>query len=154
MKQRRGITMDKKLVISLGVIAALVLIAVIVFVPKGSGGVPDSTGLPKYALASRNITEAYLFARDNPDKLEGINCWCGCMQVPHNGRLHNRGLLDCYFKENGEYESHAAGCAMCIEDTLEVKDLYAQGMTKDQIKKIIDAEHTDVRQAVTSQGSG
>lgn len=144
--------MDKKIIISLGIIAALILITAVVFVPKGSGNVPDSTGLPKYALASRNITEAYLYARDNPDKLGGINCWCSCMQMAHNGRLHKRGLLDCFIKEDGSYETHGSTCAMCVNDTLQVKSLYAQSKTKDQIREIIDAKHADVRQAFASKG--
>ncbi|MGD0079848.1 MAG: PCYCGC motif-containing (lipo)protein [Methanoregula sp.] len=135
--------MDKKYLISILMIIALAGVTMIVFLPQGTQSSPDSSGLPEYALASDRIKEAYLFARDNPEKLDGITCYCGCMQMAHNGRIHKRGLLDCFIKEDGEYESHGAYCQMCVDDTLQVKGLYAQGMGKTQIQAIIDAKHAN-----------
>ncbi|MDD5024774.1 MAG: PCYCGC motif-containing (lipo)protein [Methanoregula sp.] len=140
--------MDRKLIVSIAIIVALIAVTAIIFLPRGAGAAPDSSGLPDYALASDRIKEAYLYARDNPERLDGINCWCSCMQMAHNGRIHSRGLLDCFRKENGEYDPHGASCTMCFEDALQVKSLYTEGKTKEEIKAVIDAKHADIRQAI------
>jgi hypothetical protein len=145
--------MDKKLMVSVVIIVALVAVAAIIFLPRDTGTAPDPSGLPKYALASDRIKEAYLYARDNPEKLNGINCYCSCMQMAHNGRIHSRGLLDCFKKENGDYDSHGASCKMCFDDALQVKSLYDQGKTKDEIKAVIDAKHAGGSQGITPMGN-
>lgn len=140
--------MDGKLIISIAIIVALVAVAAIIFLPHSSGISPDPSGLPKYALANARITDAYVYARDNPDALNGVKCYCSCMQVAHNGRIHQRGLLDCFIKENGDYESHGASCQMCVDDTLQVKSLYTEGRTKDEIKPVIDAKRANLTRSM------
>lgn len=103
---------------------------------RGSG----NSGLPSYALKNKDAKEAYLFATENPEALDGVKCHCGCMEVSHEGRLHSRGLLDCF--RNGEkYDSHGAGCNMCVYDSLEVKKLASEGKSKEDIKRIIDEKY-------------
>jgi hypothetical protein len=114
----------------------------LIFLP-GSAKSPDPTGLPAFALGTDRIKEAYKYARDNATELNGEPCYCGCMQMAHNGRLHKRGLLDCFIKEDGTYEVHGSTCEMCVNDTLLVKNLVAQGKTHDEIKAVIDKEHAD-----------
>jgi hypothetical protein len=133
--------MDKKYLISIAVILALAGVTILVFLPHGAQATGGNSTLPAYALTSDRIKEAYIFARDNPEKLDGIRCYCGCMQMAHNGRIHKRGLLDCFIQDDGSYDSHGAYCQMCVDDTLQVKSLYAQGMTKTRIQAVIDAKH-------------
>jgi hypothetical protein len=97
--------------------------------------------LPSYAFASADITEAYLFATEHPDALNGVECHCGCMETPHGGRIHTRGLIDCYFREDGTYDTHASNCARCIADTLDVKTLFLKGMSKDAINQTLEAKY-------------
>jgi hypothetical protein len=97
--------------------------------------------LPSYAFASADVTEAYLFATEHPDALNGVECHCGCMETPHGGRLHTRGLIDCYFKEDGTYDTHASACARCVADTLEVKTLFENGMSRDAINQTLEAKY-------------
>jgi hypothetical protein len=137
--------MDKKLIVSIASIALLVAVTVLIFVPQGEGTTPGPGALPKYALSSDRIKEAYLYARDNPEALNGVKCYCSCMQMAHNGRVHKRGLLDCFMKENGDYESHGASCQMCVDDTLQVKSLYDEGRTKEEIKTVIDTKHENLK---------
>jgi hypothetical protein len=141
--------MDRKLIVSIAIIVALVAVTAIIFLPHGTSSTPDATGLPKYALASDRIKEAYLYARDNQDALDGVKCYCSCMQMTHDGRIHKRGLADCFMKENGDYDSHGANCKRCVDDTLQVKSLYAEGKTKDEIKAVIDAKHSGGSQGIT-----
>lgn len=99
------------------------------------------SGLPWYARVSANVTEAYLFATEHPDVLNGVECHCGCMERPHGGRIHTRGLIDCYFMENGTYDPHASECARCIADTLEAKTLFEKGMSRDAINQTLEAKY-------------
>lgn len=119
---------------------ALILLVSTTFVLFGNSSKGD-TDLPAYALINGEIQEAYSFATENPEALNGVNCHCGCMNIVHEGRIHSRGLLDCFKKENGEYDRHAANCAMCITDALEVKQLLQKGKTKEEIKQTIDNKY-------------
>ena len=112
----------------------------------------DLSRLPSYAFTSDDITEAYLFATEHPDVLNGVECHCSCMESPHNGRFHTRGLIDCYFKEDGTYDAHASVCARCIADTLEVKSLFEKGMSKDAINRTLEAKYESGTVSAPSMG--
>ncbi|MDP2925120.1 MAG: PCYCGC motif-containing (lipo)protein [Nanoarchaeota archaeon] len=131
--------MKNKWIISIGIFMVLLLITFFVFGNPAPKNNPDN--LPPYAFINSQAKEAYLFAKNNPDSLNGVNCHCGCMKIVHNGRLHSRGLLDCFMKPNEEFDSHGANCKMCYVDALEVKKMINKGKTKEEIKKIIDSKY-------------
>lgn len=131
--------MKNKWLISFGIFMAMVLVTFSVFRSPPIENNPDN--LPRYAFISDQVKEAYLYAKNNPEALNGVNCHCGCMETIHEGRLHSRGLLDCFMKPNGEFDGHGANCKMCYMDALEVKQLIQEGKTKDEIKKIIDLKY-------------
>lgn len=134
-----------KWIISIVILAVLFGFGIYLITPAGiSGKTVNGIKLPKYAMSSPQIEEAYLFAKENPNALDSINCYCSCMQMEHNGRTHKRGLLDCFFKENGDFEEHASQCNMCVTDALLVKNLTLQGKTKEEIKVVIDAKYTEL----------
>lgn len=124
-------------VISLSIFILLISMTFFIFGNRSK----NSIGLPSYALINDKIKEGYLFATENPDALNGVNCFCGCMKTVHNGRIHNRGLLDCFKKENNDYDSHAANCDMCITEALEVRKLTGKNKTKEEIKNYIDSKY-------------
>ncbi|MBI4018599.1 MAG: hypothetical protein HY368_03245 [Candidatus Aenigmarchaeota archaeon] len=128
----------KKIHIALIGLMAVALVAglVVTFSGKASGGIPA------YATRHPLVKEAYMFAVENPGALDGVNCYCGCMHHPHDGRVHSRGLLDCYRTADGGFDRHASECDMCIMDALQVKEMTAQGKTKDEIKRYIDGKYT------------
>lgn len=125
--------------ISLSILIILISSFFIIFLKEQNTG-----SLPYYALRDERTKEAYTFAKENQDALNGINCHCGCMEAIHNGRIHKRGLLDCFIKEDNTFEPHGAGCEMCVYDTLQVKQLYREGKNKDKIKSIIDGKYTSL----------
>ncbi len=96
--------------------------------------------LPDYSMIKPGIKEAYSFAKLDGEKLNGLPCNCGCMNdaANHGGRLHSRGLIDCFMQgdinNGGEWDAHASECGLCYEDALYAKGLYNQGKTKDEIK--------------------
>ena len=107
--------------------------------------------LPSYALLKPQIKEAYSFAKLEGDKLQDLPCNCGCMSdaSSHGGRLHSRGLLDCFIEgdlsNGGKWDSHASECGLCYEDALEAKKLYEQGKTKEEIKEILLEKYSKLK---------
>lgn len=129
------------------IIISLLVLSIYFIFPKNitSDNIKIS-GLPAYALASEKIKEAYLFAKENPEALDGINCYCGCMQMMHNGRIHSEGLHDCFLNPNSSdgFEIHGSECDMCVNDALQVKSLLEENKTKEEIKAIIDSKYVNV----------
>ncbi len=104
--------------------------------------------LPNYAFTKPGIKEAYSFAKLESDKLNGLPCNCGCMTdaAGHGGRLHSRGLIDCFMQgdinNGGKWNSHASECGLCYEDALYAKNLYEQEKTKEEIKLILEEKYS------------
>ena len=104
--------------------------------------------LPDYAFTKPLIKEGYEFAKLNPEKLDGLRCNCGCMDdaASHGGRLHSRGLLDCFMQgdvsNSGEWDAHASECGLCVEDAVYAKNLYEEGKSKEDIAALLEAKYS------------
>jgi len=103
--------------------------------------------LPTYAFIKPDIKAAYSYAKLDADKLIGLPCNCGCMSdaANHGGRLHSRGLIDCFMQgdvnNKGKWDAHASECGLCYQDALYAKSLYEEGKTKEEIKKMLEAKY-------------
>ncbi len=104
-------------------------------------------GLPTYAFTGLRVKEAYSFAKLSPESLDGLPCNCGCMTDAknHGGRLHTRGLIDCFMNGNvnagGSWDRHASECGLCYEDALLAKEEYENEKNKEEIKEILMARY-------------
>lgn len=83
------------------------------------------------------VQQSYQFAAANPDILEQIPCYCGCGAMGHNSNY------DCYVSEVSSdgsivYDSHALGCSICVDITLDTMRLLDQGKEVKEIKAFID----------------
>lgn len=90
--------------------------------------------------ASPHIQEAYTFAASHPRDLEYQPCYCGCRQAGHTSNL------SCFAKSvspEGQltYDSHAAGCDLCLDIALDVKRLKDEGQSPLAIRQYIDAQY-------------
>ena len=107
--------------------------------------------LPDYAMLKPDIKEAYSYAKLNSEMLNGLPCNCGCGEdaSSHGGRLHSRGLVDCFMNgnvnEGGVWDQHASECGLCYEDALYAKNLYDEGKTKDEIKEILVDKYSKLK---------
>lgn len=110
-----------KLIAILSIVALLALIGIGVYNSRTGYIIEDGIKLPSYAMTDQKIKTAYIYAVTNSEDLDGIPCYCGCMQHPHGGRIHERGLLDCFMKADGSFDRHASECDMCINDALKVQ---------------------------------
>src|ERR1700756_1939603 len=87
-----------------------------------------------YASASTSLTlnpdqftgdvrKAYRVARDHPELLAQLHCYCGCeLQDGH------KSLLDCY------RTNHAASCDICVGEAVTAAKLADEGMPVEQIR--------------------
>jgi mono/diheme cytochrome c family protein len=71
------------------------------------------------------VAYAYDVAKQIPQTLERIGCFCACYRVGHTS------LLDCY------KDRHGANCQICVEEALAAKRLVDQGVAEDEIVQTI-----------------
>jgi hypothetical protein len=107
----------------------------------GGGGArvayPQYT-LPQYAYRSAAVREGYTFAIEgaaNRAALEAVPCYCHCVDLKHTS------LRSCFIKDDGDFDTHAAGCKMCVDEALDVKLLLAAGKPLPEIRRTIDAKY-------------
>ena len=84
--------------------------------------------------------QAYQFAVANPDVMQQMPCYCGCVELVHTSNY------DCYVKSvkpDGQvtFDSHATNCEVCIDITQDVMRLFKQGDSTASIKAYIDENY-------------
>ena len=82
------------------------------------------------SFSEPEIRNAYQAARDVPEVLEHMPCYCGCFA--NSGHRNN---LDC-FKDN-----HGISCALCRAIAVEAKAMTEQGMAVEQISLAINEKY-------------
>ena len=74
------------------------------------------------ADVSDDIADNYRYASEHLSDFVQIPCYCGCDKM-----LGHRNLADCYVTPSGEWDAHAAGCAVCAQETLSAREQLAAG---------------------------
>jgi hypothetical protein len=77
-----------------------------------------------------DIRQAYIVAREHPELLAQLDCYCGCEQ--NEG---HKNLLDC-FRTN-----HGASCDICMGEAVTAGQMLAQGTPIDQIRDALRARY-------------
>ena len=72
---------------------------------------------------SSDMVAHYEHARANPEVYTQVPCFCGCQDM-----LGHRNLEDCFVTPDGAWESHAAGCQVCIDESRMVMRMMGRGM--------------------------
>ncbi len=75
------------------------------------------------------VAWAYEVAREIPEVLDQLYCYCYCDK--HSG---HKSLLSCYT------DGHAADCDICMDEALEASRLYKQGKSVQEIRAKIDRQ--------------
>ena len=123
---------NKGLVIASG---AVVVLAAIYFGPAlwGAGHEPGVSNGAWHNVATLDPAlytgpahEAYRVAREHPELLAQLHCYCGC------DREHGHtNLLDCF------RDSHGGHCAICVGEAVDAERLYKAGTPVDQIRDVL-----------------
>jgi Protein of unknown function with PCYCGC motif len=93
---------------------------------------PDVKTLPPTldpALFKYKVREAYQVARDNPQVLAQLPCFCYCDTIGH------KSLHSCY------EDDHSTGCSVCIESALTAKALTKEGKSPSEIRERLIAKY-------------
>lgn len=80
--------------------------------------------------------EAYRFAAANPEMLEHIPCYCGCVAQGHQNNL------ECYLQPSGAFDVHASYCGVCVDITRDVMEMLRQDKQLVEIREYIDATYS------------
>jgi hypothetical protein len=101
---------------------------------------PVALGLAVPALhlddVPANIADHYEFADANRDVYEAVPCFCGCEKS-----IGHRNLTDCFVRSDGTgWDAHAAGCTVCIDESIAVRRLMADGADVPTIRDSIITE--------------
>jgi hypothetical protein len=75
------------------------------------------------AMVPASTASHYHAARADPDTYRHVPCFCGCEEF-----LGHSDLYDCFVRADGEgWDAHAAGCGICIAESISVQDLLEGG---------------------------
>lgn len=119
-------------------IGAVAFLAVIAWFSIGGSDGPSlpaglklvATMAPSYFSNDPKAQAAYQVAKDIPEVLAELPCFCGCMQ--NFGHENN---LFCFRDE------HGSGCSMCEDIALDARDMHKQGLSIDRIKEAIRSRY-------------
>lgn len=89
----------------------------------------EARGTLSPAFFSGKISGAYKIAREIPDLLDKVWCYCDC--EINSG---HKSLKTCYTTE------HAAYCDICMNEAFRVNELHKKGYSIEEIRKVIHRE--------------
>jgi len=72
-----------------------------------------------------------------PDMLAVMPCYCNCGVAQGH-----KSLQDCFFKESGEYNDHAAFCDVCDAIAIEAVMKHKEGVSLKEIRTFIDNKYS------------
>lgn len=126
-------------------VLAGVLVALTACAPDGTASPTAADGPTALGLATPpldlddvppNIADHYRFAVTHQDVYDDIPCFCGCEKS-----IGHRNLTDCFVRSDGTgWDAHAAGCAVCIDESVAVRRLMADGAATATIRQSIIAD--------------
>ena len=100
--------------------------------------------VPRFVTsAAPRVQAAYEFAAGRGAELDFIPCYCGC------GEDHgHRSVRDCFVKQQTmsgiTYDSHGAGCDVCVAIVLEVKTKLGEGQPLAAVRSYIDGKYSKI----------
>lgn len=114
------------------VVAVLVVAAGAAALVAATGDGDDATEHAMAAAAplelasvSDEVAGHYRYAEAHPAELSEIPCFCGCEEF-----LAHQNLYDCFIRADGQgYDSHAAGCGVCIGEAAAASQLLDGGLS-------------------------
>src|SRR5262249_38584418 len=122
----------------LGIAAVAIMVAIGWVTLRGTNEPTNETSIAEKAAGVLSPTifddertrAAYQVAKDIPDVLEQLPCFCGCMT--NFGHKNN---LFCF------KDQHGSGCTLCQDIALDARRLHDEGKTIAQIQDTIKAKY-------------
>lgn len=129
--------------VALGLIAIAIIAGIGWYSLRGTNDQTDPSDQPSAELAKsagvlsptlfddEKTRAAYQTAKDIPEVLEQLPCFCGCMSS--YGHKNN---LFCF------KDQHGSGCSLCQDIALDARKMHDQGMSIAQIQENIKAKYS------------
>jgi hypothetical protein len=118
---------------------ALAALAALALGASAACGGASSDGAIDLATLPASVAAHYRFVEANQPLVEQLPCYCGC-----GATLNHRHLRDCFVRDDGGYDPHAAGCGICIAEAAQTEDLLAAGEGPAAIRASIDERYGEV----------
>ncbi|UCC26013.1 MAG: hypothetical protein JSU98_02715 [Gemmatimonadales bacterium] len=97
--------------------------------PEPRPAVTAASLLPSVRYAAHpRISQTYDLAREIPQVLDGLYCYCHCSE--HSG---HRSLLSCFEAD------HGAGCDICLREAELAHQMHTRGESLEAIRAAVDA---------------
>ena len=96
--------------------------------PEPRPGITAEKILPASALKTEKAKKLYDLAREIPEVLDGLHCYCEC----HDDPMNHRSLLSCFESDQ------AAGCYACGSEARLVHKLHGEGKSLAEIRAAVD----------------
>lgn len=111
--------------------------------PSSSRPNLKSKELPEYVYANEQVLKGYKSAIALYDIYEKMPCYCGCVDMRHGAEvIQHKNLRDCFIKDDGSYEEHAAGCELCVVIALDVYGDYIRGASIKEIRTAVERDYS------------
>lgn len=99
----------------------------------GNAHAIDAAPPLELASVTDDVANHYRYAQGHQTELSGIPCFCGCEEF-----LGHENLYDCFIRTDGAgYESHAAGCGVCIGEAAVASQLLDEGTPATEVAERI-----------------
>ena len=127
--------------LALGILAVAVLAGIGWFSMRGTAEqAGEIAGLAADVLSpslfgDEKTRAAYQTARDIPEVLEQLPCFCGCMSS-----FGHKNNLFCF------KDQHGSGCDMCQSIALDARKMHDQGMSIAQIRENIKTRYSRLQE--------
>ena len=122
----------------LATIALAALAALALGAPAACRGASND-GAIGLARLPVSVAVHYRFVEANQPLVEQLPCYYGC-----GATLNHRHLRDCFVRDSGGYDPHAAGCEICVAEAAQTEDLLAAGEGPAAIRASIDERYGEV----------
>jgi hypothetical protein len=98
---------------------------------------PIDTAPLDLATVADPIAVHYRAAEADPVTYREVPCYCGCEEF-----LGHRHLYDCFVRADGRgWDTHAAGCGICIAESITVQALLDDGLDAPAIRDAVITQY-------------
>ncbi len=147
VSRKRSVTHKKKeqssTTLALIVLGVVVVGGGLIFWVSAERGNVDTGGinLPSYAYMTPELTQGYVGAVKLGQLFEYMPCYCGCAEMAHLAVPH-RNLRNCFVKDDGTFEQHAASCSTCVDIAIQVMAMARNNARPIDIRNAVDQKYT------------
>lgn len=122
-----------------GTLLASIVIGALVIAACSGGNKAADSEFPSFVYGSSESLASFRTAVANKDILAQMPCYCGCVET---AEPKHKSLQQCFFKPEGGFEKHAAGCDLCGKEAVEVAQWHTEGKPAKEVRQLLDQKYS------------